>query len=229
MPSIARRSLNCCLLLSLIFSLLIDSRAQESPSAPIQIPAAKLNSYVGQYLYDDNPYLPLSVTVTAGKLYVESARAPHQELVPSSQDNTFVPLSNPNPVIFKFTVDADGKVTGLTRIAADKSSRHAKKISDQPQSFNKPVFSRREVMIPVRDGIKLHAIILTPTDASEALPILLERTPYGVDNANSDSVNARYSELVKDRYIFVFQDIRGRYKSEGTFVMARADGRPSKS
>ncbi len=222
MPSIARRSLNCCLLLSLIFSLLIDSRAQESPSAPIQIPAAKLNSYVGQYLYDDNPYLPLSVTVTAGKLYVESARAPHQELVPSSQDNTFVPLSNPNPVIFKFTVDADGKVTGLTRIAADKSSRHAKKISDQPQSFNKPVFSRREVMIPVRDGIKLHAIILTPTDASEALPILLERTPYGVDNANSDSVNARYSELVKDRYIFVFQDIRGRYKSEGTFVMARA-------
>ncbi len=77
-------------------------------------------------------------------------------------------------------------------------------------------------MIPVRDGIKLHAVILKPKAATDPLPILMERTPYGVDNTDSDSINSRYPELVHDRYIFVFQDIRGRYKSEGTFVMSRA-------
>jgi putative CocE/NonD family hydrolase len=78
-------------------------------------------------------------------------------------------------------------------------------------------------MIPVRDGVKLHAIILAPKDAASPLPILMERTPYGVDEATSDAVNSRYPELVHDRYIFVFEDIRGRYKSEGTFVMSRAE------
>src|SRR5208283_4160155 len=73
----------------------------------------------------------------------------------------------------------------------------------------------------VRDGIKLHAIVLAPKGATAALPILMERTPYGVDEYDSDSVNNRYPELVHDRYIFVFEDIRGRYKSEGTFIMCR--------
>jgi putative CocE/NonD family hydrolase len=83
-------------------------------------------------------------------------------------------------------------------------------------------FSREAAMIPVRDGIKLHAVILRPKGAAAALPILVERTPYGVDGYTSDLINARYPELVHDRYIFVFEDIRGRYQSEGTFVMARA-------
>src|SRR5271156_5935194 len=82
-------------------------------------------------------------------------------------------------------------------------------------------FSREEAMIPVRDGIKLHTVILKPKDPTTPLPILLARTPYGVDGYDSDSVNARYPELVRDRYIFVFQDIRGRYQSQGTFIMSR--------
>src|SRR5437773_9435266 len=48
----------------------------------------------------------------------------------------------------------------------------------------------------------------------------MSRTPYGV-GGNSDSINRRYRELVKDGYIFVLQDIRGRYASEGQFVMNR--------
>src|SRR5271170_6207957 len=83
-------------------------------------------------------------------------------------------------------------------------------------------FARQDAMIPTRDGVKLHAVILIPKNSTDPLPILLERTPYGVNDYTSDTVNARYSELVHDRYIFVFQDIRGRYKSEGTFVMSRA-------
>jgi putative CocE/NonD family hydrolase len=214
------------LILSLFFIVsgiasAITTPAQDSPApASYRVPPEKLPAYVGQYQYDDNPYLPISISLAAGKLYIESARSPHQELAPSAPD-TFVPLHNPTPAIFKFIVAADGKVLGLTRIAPDKSTRHAKKISDQPQPFSKSDFSRQEVMIPVRDGIKLHAIVLAPKGATAALPILMERTPYGVDEYDSDSVNNRYPELVHDRYIFVFEDIRGRYKSEGTFIMCR--------
>ena len=201
---------------------IITTRAQNSPAtASYQVPAEKLPIYVGQYQYDDNPYNPLSVSLTGDKLYIESARSPHQEFLPQAPD-TFTPANNPVPATFKFIVGADGKVSGFLRIAADKSTRHAKKISDQPQVFDKPEFSRKEVMIPVRDGVKLHAVILTPKAAADPLPILMERTPYGVDGNDSDSTNARFSELVHDRYIFVFEDIRGRYKSEGTFVMSRA-------
>jgi len=73
----------------------------------------------------------------------------------------------------------------------------------------------------MRDGIKLHAIILRPTDTAEALPFLMERTPYGVDGSSSNSINTRYTELAQSGYIFVMEDIRGRYESEGQFVMMR--------
>ena len=162
MLKIMRRTLIRLLLTAAIFTIPAHSRAQDSPSAPSKISAEKLNSYVGQFQYSDNPYLPISFTVADGKLYVESRRSPRFELVPSSQDNTFVPLNNAPPMIYKFMVDANGKVTGVTRITADKSERQATKISEQPLTFNKPLFSRLEVMIPVRDGIKLHAVILTP-------------------------------------------------------------------
>jgi putative CocE/NonD family hydrolase len=208
------------LVLALTISCAVKSRGQDVP-APIQVPAEKLATYVGQYQYDDNPYLPLSISLTGGKLYAESARSPHTELLPQSPD-TFIPADNPTAPTFKFILDPSGKVIGLLRTAPDKSTRHAKKISDQPQIFDKPEFTREEVMIPVRDGVKLHAVILKPKNATVPLPILMERTPYGVDGYDSEAINSRYPELVHDRYIFVFQDIRGRYKSEGTFVMSRA-------
>jgi len=216
-----RTSVRFFLLLTLTISCSIHSHAQDT--APrIQVPAEKLASYVGQYQYDDNPTYPLSISLSAGKLFAESMRSPHQELLPESQ-NTFIPLNNPTPATFRFILDANGKVAALLRIAADKSTRHAKKISDLPQTFTKPEFLREDAMIPVRDGVKLHAVILTPKGPNDhPLPILMERTPYGVDDFNSDSLNNRYPELVHDNYIFVFQDIRGRYKSEGAFVMSRA-------
>jgi putative CocE/NonD family hydrolase len=76
-------------------------------------------------------------------------------------------------------------------------------------------------MIPVRDGVKLHTIILAPKEAREPLPILMVRTPYGVDGWSSDRVNRAYQELVADGYIFAFQDIRGKNGSEGEFRMNR--------
>ncbi len=82
---------------------------------------------------------------------------------------------------------------------------------------------KREEMIPMRDGVKLHTEIYSPRNAGEALPILMVRTPYGIATADSGISNMiyRYADMFADGYIFVFQDIRGRYSSEGKFVMLR--------
>jgi uncharacterized protein len=74
---------------------------------------------------------------------------------------------------------------------------------------------RRGVMIPMRDGVQLYTEILAPRSVQEPLPILLVRTPYGAYAAPSDTRRALGD------YISVSQDIRGRNKSQGEFVMNR--------
>jgi putative CocE/NonD family hydrolase len=84
-------------------------------------------------------------------------------------------------------------------------------------------YTRTEAMVPVRDGVKLHIVIVRPdgSDKSgEPLPILMSRTPYGADGS-SGGVNRSKPELAESGYIFVYGDIRGKYGSEGTFVMNR--------
>src|SRR3979409_1362042 len=92
-------------------------------------------------------------------------------------------------------------------------------------------YVRREVMIPMRDGVKLHTVILVPKGANRA-PILLTRTPY---NAKELTTHIKSSHLgpslygydnatdviVEGGYIRVVQDIRGKYGSEGEYVMNR--------
>jgi uncharacterized protein len=88
-------------------------------------------------------------------------------------------------------------------------------------------YQRRELMIPVRDGVKLYAVALIPTGRTDALPILLIRTPFGADGEfPSSEPPAQYRELAQDGYIFVDQDIRGRFRSEGAFVSLRAQRDP---
>jgi uncharacterized protein len=85
-------------------------------------------------------------------------------------------------------------------------------------------YTRSEAMIPVRDGVELHTVILRPTGSEKSgppLPFLMQRTPYGVANASARSVVGSKPELAASGYIFVFQDIRGRYGSGGQFVMNR--------
>jgi putative CocE/NonD family hydrolase len=82
-------------------------------------------------------------------------------------------------------------------------------------------FEKSEQMIPMRDGVKLHTIIYTPKSHSGSLPILFQRTPYGVDGTYRAFPSGILKELIEDGYIFAFQDIRGRFKSEGQFVMLR--------
>ena len=83
-------------------------------------------------------------------------------------------------------------------------------------------FTRQEVMMPMRDGVRLFTVILTPRHApvSGALPIILSRTPYGTDNwGGTSGILYGFHELMQDGYIFAFQDIRGRHQSEGAYVM----------
>ena len=77
-------------------------------------------------------------------------------------------------------------------------------------------------MIPMRDGVKLFTMILSPVNAPHAVPILIQRTPYGANIPIPDDTIISISELgawytlARDGYIFIVQDIRGKYKSEGT-------------
>src|SRR5580700_3935492 len=76
-------------------------------------------------------------------------------------------------------------------------------------------WNKTEVMIPMRDGVKLHTLVFAPARTTK-LPFLIERSPYGFDNGRGERTLAtRYKELADEGFIFVLQDIRGRYGSEG--------------
>ena len=85
---------------------------------------------------------------------------------------------------------------------------------------------RSEVMIPMRDGVKLHTVIVKPKGTAPA-PIILTRTPYGADKPTSQFHSPNVSmilpvadePLLRAGYIRVYQDVRGRYESEGDYVM----------
>ncbi|HET8772404.1 MAG TPA: CocE/NonD family hydrolase [Thermoanaerobaculia bacterium] len=102
--------------------------------------------------------------------------------------------------------------------------------SEIPKDFS-PVtdafdHERREAMIPMRDGVKLHTVIVTPKGTAPA-PIILTRTPYGADKPTTQASSPHAAmtlpiadePLLRAGYIRVYQDVRGRYDSEGDYVM----------
>ena len=93
--------------------------------------------------------------------------------------------------------------------------------------FKPTDYVRTEAMIPMRDGVRLYTQIDAPTNATEKLPLLLLRTPYGLGDLKADQVASLLPELSEQGYIIVRQDIRGRFKSEGEFVMLRQPRDPA--
>ncbi len=81
-------------------------------------------------------------------------------------------------------------------------------------------YVERDVMIPMRDGVRLHTKIFAPRGDHGPLPILMQRTPYGVAEAGK-RLDGSLKALADDGYVFVFQDLRGKFGSEGVFVMQR--------
>jgi putative CocE/NonD family hydrolase len=82
-------------------------------------------------------------------------------------------------------------------------------------------FTRTAAMIPMRDGVKLYTTVYAPKGQQAPLPFVLLRTPYGIGDGEPRSLREYLKDLADDGYIFAFQDIRGRHKSEGQFVMSR--------
>src|SRR2546426_6260057 len=103
---------------------------------------------------------------------------------------------------------------------------------DIPAKFDAPTskydYVKREVMIPMRDGVKLHTVIVIPKGA-KSVPILLTRTPYNASSRAQRNASPHMlatlpmgdEVFVADGYIRVFQDVRGKYGSEGDYVMTR--------
>lgn len=92
------------------------------------------------------------------------------------------------------------------------------------EKWVKENYTKREVMIPMRDGIKLYTAIYEPISKSEKHPVLMSRTPYSIGNYGKEMNNQLWNswrEYSKEGYIFVFQDVRGKWMSEGNFVNVR--------
>ncbi len=92
--------------------------------------------------------------------------------------------------------------------------------------YIKENYTKREVLIPMRDGVKLFTSIYEQRDQSQKYPIMLSRTPYTVAPYGPDKFKASLgpNELfAKEGYIFVYQDVRGRWMSEGDFVDVRPE------
>ena len=88
----------------------------------------------------------------------------------------------------------------------------------QSTDFVKENYTKIDTTITMRDGIKLYTIIYMPKDQSEKYPFLMERTPYSVRPYGKNNYARRLGpnkELMNEKYIFVYQDVRGRYMSEG--------------
>jgi hypothetical protein len=80
-------------------------------------------------------------------------------------------------------------------------------------------YTCRFLMVPMRDGVRLNTSVCQPNSRRDSLPVLLTRTPYGI--AGDTVVGNDYRFFAADGYVFVYQDIRGRYGSEGQFLMNR--------
>jgi uncharacterized protein len=91
---------------------------------------------------------------------------------------------------------------------------------EAPLSAGQSVFKYQEVMIPVHDGVHLQTVIMAPLNQTKPLPILFRRTPYGVPEKAPEQMPASLKEFAQDGYIFVIQNLRGRFKSEGYFELS---------
>ena len=169
--------------------------------------------------------MPLSFYVQSGKLNVETERNAPAELTPNSALEFAHAGSK---TTYRFTLDATGHAVSLVH-SSDPDTIYRRTGPPVHHIFHD--YQRTEVMIPMRDGVKLHAVILKPSNISGPLPFLIERTPYGVSRMDRAVKCASRPDLARSGYIFVDEDIRGRYKSEGEFVMSRplADHRDPKA
>ena len=167
----------------------------------------------------DEPDGGYSIYWIEGHLFVESEHRVPAEMTAISETEFSLPDTKAT-LRFKldFTQDPLGRAVSL---AFSDAPDVVYKLTGEAVQHVFHDYQRSEVMIPMRDGVKLHAVILKPADIAGPLPFLIQRTPYGVDGTNRNSFFSGRPDLARAGYIYVAEDIRGRYKSEGEFIMMR--------
>ena len=106
--------------------------------------------------------------------------------------------------------------TGLFSAFQDLGGNH--------EQFLQETFDKAEYMVPMRDGVELYTIVYTPKDQSRPYPVMLYRTPYSIRPYEPDEFRSPLgptAEFDRAGYIFVYQDVRGQYRSEGDFEVIR--------
>ncbi len=186
------------------------ARAAAQTEAPVD-----LKAFSGEFINPADPDTPYSFYVQSGQLVAETERLVPTELNPVSPGSFKMAHCDTK---FSFTFDASGRAETL--VVSDERNAVYRR-AGEPVHHLFHDYRRSEAMIPMRDGVRLHAVILQPADNAGPLPFLLLRTPYGVDDTDRASFFQDRSDLARAGYIYVCEDIRGRYKSEGDFVMMR--------
>jgi uncharacterized protein len=190
----------------------------QSGALVFQPSAAQIAAVSGEYADPSEPDTPSSFYSKDGKLVFESERSLPVVLKAVS---ALEYSASKYKASFVFAEDASGHVVAVSRtVDGDSKKVILQRVGDAVHHAF-PAYDRQEVMIPMRDGVKLHAIILKPVNPPGPLPFLMVRTPYGVDDTTMASFFASRPELARAQYIYVEEDIRGRFKSEGQFVMMR--------
>jgi hypothetical protein len=187
-----------------------------TPAQSAEAEIGQREALTGQYTDPDEPDTPLSFYVMNGQLYYESERIVPTELEPVSAVEYAIPGSK---ATLRFTLDAAGRGDSVVLSSDPAGSIYRRTGMPVHHLFHD--YQRSEVMIPMRDGVKLYAVILKSADLAGPLPILVERTPYGAGRIDRATLFFMRPDLARSGYIFVVSDIRGRYKSEGEFVMSR--------
>ena len=192
-----------------------QDKAPTAVEVQLSLTPAQMQALEGEYTSADDPATPFSVYARDGQMLLENERMTPTALRPLS--STEFELTGHRPTL-RFQLDAQGKAASFT-LNESKPVEYRRTGPAVHHLFHDYV--RTEAMIPARDGVKLHVVILKPADIHVPLPFLIQRTPYGCAGTTRESLIASRPELARDGYIYVCGDIRGRYKSEGQFVMMR--------
>ena len=214
---------------------LFDKRRAARGTPPVHVatthPSLPLSQYVGTYM--DSAYGAITVTTIDGALHARFEKA---DLGALEHWDYEIFRNRPRrpadgPTAITFLPNGNGGVDGLraygttfsrvvqTRTSAALPAPASGGVALRADSAARD-FNRMEVQIPMRDGVKLHTVVFIPRAQINALPIIFTRTPYGIANT-ARTLGGAYAELADESYIFAFQDIRGRFGSEGQFVMLR--------
>jgi putative CocE/NonD family hydrolase len=109
-------------------------------------------------------------------------------------------------------------------VVIDSSSAFSQSATSDPQtteSYIRLHYTKHEYMVPMRDGVKLMTVVFVPKETGKAYPILMKRTPYNVAPYGEEKYPSKLGpseHFVRAGYIFVNQDVRGRFASEGQFI-----------